>query len=87
MSEIEDIADTEFDELLQQVELGEFNVVDSRINERLDMLEELLGIVLDLANDVLSTSGMSWEVSRVVCSRLWIWRSLYLTASISYSLI
>ena len=47
MSEIEDITGTEFDGLLQRVHLGELNihVVDSRINEHLDILEELLGVV------------------------------------------
>ena len=70
MSEIEDITDTEFDELLQQVHLGELNIVDSRINERLDMSEELLGVVLYPVGDTLSSSpGMPWEVSRTVfCS-------------------
>ena len=61
MSEIEDMAGTEFDELLlQQMHLGELDVVDSRINQRLDMSEKLLGVVSDPANDALSTSGMPW---------------------------
>ena len=51
MSDIEDIADTEFGELLQQVHLGELDVVDSRIHKRLDMSEELLGVVSDPADD------------------------------------
>ena len=51
MSNIEDIADTEFSELLQQVHLGELDVVNLRIHERLDMSEELLGVVSDLADD------------------------------------
>ena len=50
-SDIEDIADTEFGELLQQVHLGELDVVDSRIHERLDMSEKLLGVVLDPADE------------------------------------
>ena len=69
MSEIKDIAGTEFDELLsQQMHLGELDVVDSRISQRLDMSEELLGVVLVPADDALSTSGtcMPWEVSRTV---------------------
>ena len=37
MFKIEDIAGTEFDELLQQVHLGKLDVVDSRISQRLDM--------------------------------------------------
>ena len=41
----------EFDKLLQQVDLSELDVVDSRINERLDMSEELLGVVSDSADD------------------------------------
>ena len=51
MSNIEDIADTEFGELLQQVHSGELDVVHSCIHEQLDMSEELLGYV--------STSGMT----------------------------
>ena len=66
MSEIGLIADKEFDEVLQQVHLGELDVVDSRVNERLSMLAELLGVVSDPADDTLSTSGMPWEVLRTV---------------------
>ena len=58
MFEIEDIAGTEFNKLLQKVYLGELDVVDSRINERLDMSEELLGVVSAPANDMLSMTGM-----------------------------
>ena len=50
-SDIEDISDTEFSELLQQVHLGKLDVVDSLIHEWLDMLEELLGVVSDPADD------------------------------------
>ena len=54
MSEIEDIAGMEFDELLlQQMHLGELDVVD-------------WGVVSVPADDALSTSGMPWEVSRTV---------------------
>ena len=60
MSEIENIAYTELDERLQQVHLGKLDVIDSRINERLDMSVEPMGIVLDPTNDTLSTSGMLW---------------------------
>ena len=63
---IEDIADTEFDQLLQQVHLSEHDVVDSCINEQLDMSEELLGVVSDAVDDTLNTSEMLWEVSRIV---------------------
>ena len=49
--DIEDIADMDFCELMQQVHLGELDVVDSRIHERLDMSEELLGVVSDPADD------------------------------------
>ena len=52
MSEIEDVMDTEFDQLLQQVYLTELDVVDSQINERLNMSKELLGIVSDPADDI-----------------------------------
>ena len=46
--------------------LGECDVADSRINEQLDMSEELLGVVSAPADDILGTSGMPWEVSRTV---------------------
>ena len=42
---IEDIAEMEFDKLLQQVRLGELNVVDSHTDEQQDMSKQLLGIV------------------------------------------
>ena len=42
--------------------LSEPDVLDSRINERLDKSEELLGVGSDPADDTLSTSGMLWEV-------------------------
>ena len=51
MSEIEDIAVMEYERLLQQVHLSKLDIVDSRITERLDMLEELLSVVWDLADD------------------------------------
>ena len=53
-------------ELLQQVHLGELDIVNSLINERLNMSEELLVVDSDPADDTLSTSGMAWEVSRRV---------------------
>ena len=58
MSEIEDIAGTEFDKLLQQVHLGELDLVDFCIKQRLDMSKELLGVVSATADDTLSTSCM-----------------------------
>ena len=57
MSEIEDTAGAEFDELLQQVYLSEHDVVDSRKNEQLDMSEKLLGVISAPADDTLSTLG------------------------------
>ena len=63
MSEMEDIADTEFGKLLQQVHLGKLDIVDLSINERLDMLVELLGVVSYAADDTLSMLGIPWEVS------------------------
>ena len=48
---------------MQQVHLGELDIVDSRIYQRLDMSEELLGVVLTPVDDALGTSGMPWEVS------------------------
>ena len=53
MSEIEDIADTEFDELLEHVDLGELDVVELR-TESQDMSKELLDFVLVPADDTLS---------------------------------
>ena len=47
-------------QVLQQMHLGEFDVVDSRINEQLDMSEELLGVISAPVDGTLSTSGMSW---------------------------
>ena len=67
---IEDIAGMEFDELLlQQVHLRELDIVNSRINQRLDMSEELVSIFLVRADDVLSMLGMPWEVSRIKAVR------------------
>ena len=43
MSEIEDINDTEFDELLEQVDLSEFDVVKSCIDEQQDMSKKPFG--------------------------------------------
>ena len=72
MSEIKDyIAGPEFDELLQQVCLGVLDIVDSRINERLGMLKKRLSVVSAPADNTLSTSGMTWEVSGNVF-RLWM---------------
>ena len=62
MSKIEEIKDTEFDKLLQQVHWSKLDVVDSRINDWL----ELLGVVSDPTDDRLSTSEMPWVVSRTV---------------------
>ena len=53
MSEIKNIAGTEFDELLQQVHLGELNVVNLCINQRLAMSEKRLGIVSVPANELI----------------------------------
>ena len=46
MSVIEDIAGTEFDELLQQVHLRQLDIVHWSMNERLDMSDNLLGVLL-----------------------------------------
>ena len=40
---------------LQQVHLGKLDVVDLRINQQLDMSEELLGVVSAPADDKLSS--------------------------------
>ena len=57
MSAIEDIADTESDELFQHIDLGKLDVVESHTNGQ-DLSKELLGIVLAPTNDTLSTYGM-----------------------------
>ena len=49
---VQDTAGTEF----------ELNIVNSHINERLDMSEKLLGVVSARSYDT-SMSGMEWEVS------------------------
>ena len=65
MSEIEDIAGTELDKLLlQQMHLGELDIVKSRINHQLDMSEELLDVISVPADNALSKSGMPSELSR-----------------------
>ena len=53
MSEIEDITDIEFDKLLQHVDFGKLDIVESCTNGQ-DMLKELLGVVLAPADDTLS---------------------------------
>ena len=47
MFEIEDIADMEFDELLEHIDLGELDIVEL-CTIRQDMSEELLDVVLFL---------------------------------------
>ena len=57
MSEIEDIAETEFDKLLKLVQLGESDAVNSHIDEWQDMSEELLGVISAPADDTLKGRG------------------------------
>ena len=58
MSEIKDVANTEFGELLEQVYLDQLDIVDSsRIDEQQNMSEELLAIVSAPPDDTLSMSG------------------------------
>ena len=59
MSDIKDMADMEFDEVLEQVVVGETDVFKLRINEQQDMSKELLGIVLAPVVGTLSTLGMA----------------------------
>ena len=77
--------------------LGKLDVVDLRINERLDMSEKLLGVVSASADDALSMSGMAWKVSGSVL-HLWMLLGMLpltcmgvviavMTAPINYSLI
>ena len=54
MSEIKHMADMEFDELSEQVDVGELDVVESRINEQQGMSKELLGIISASADMVRS---------------------------------
>ena len=58
MSEIEDIADLEFDELSEHVDLRELNVVESRTDWQ-DMSEEPLDVVLVSVDYTLSRSAMA----------------------------
>ena len=44
MFEIKDIADVEFNELLDQVDLGKLQVLESLVDEQQGMLEELMDI-------------------------------------------
>ena len=57
MSEIKDIANTEFDKLLEHVDLGKLDIVESNTDEQ-DMSKELLDIVLAPAYNTLSMLGM-----------------------------
>ena len=53
MSEIEDIADTEFNKLVEHVDLGELDVSEPRTHGW-DMSEDLLDVVLGPVDDMLS---------------------------------
>ena len=57
MSKIEDIADSEFDKLLQQVQLGKHDVLDLRIDKWGDMSKELLGVASASADGTFCWSG------------------------------
>ena len=67
MSEIEDIADTKFDELLEHVDLGELDLVALRTDSQ-DMSEELLDVVLVPADDTLSIR--QWHTRDGRCGEL-----------------
>ena len=60
MSEFEDIADTEFDELhaLEHIDFGELDIVEAHTN-RQAMSKELLGVVVVSADDTLSRLRMA----------------------------
>ena len=61
MFENEDITDTEFDKILEHVDLGELNVVESH-SDRKDMSEEVLGVVVVPVADMLSIHvGQQWH--------------------------
>ena len=49
----------EFDDLLEQVDLGELDVFESCIDEQQDMLEKLLGVILVPKVDTLNKLGMA----------------------------
>ena len=49
MSEIEDIADTEFNKLLKHVDLGKLDIVEW-CTDRQDMSQELLGVIQTLGS-------------------------------------
>ena len=68
--EIQNNASTEFDALLQQVHLGELDVLDLFINEQQDMPEGLLGVVSTPANDTLSTCTSEMVSGTVFMNRL-----------------
>ena len=55
MSEIQHIADTGFNELLEHVDLGYLDVIES-CTDGLDVLEELLNVVSASVDDMLSMS-------------------------------
>ena len=72
--------------MLQQVHLGRLDVIDWRINERLDMSEELLGVISAPADDTLRTSGMVWKVSGTVF-RSWMLPLMGVVIALIYSAI
>ena len=59
MSKIEDIADMEFGKLLEHVDLGELDIAKSHLHRQDTLSDELLGVVLALEDDMLSTLGMA----------------------------
>ena len=59
MSESEGIATMEVDELLEDVDLGKLDILQSHTNVQ-ELLKELYGVVLVPADYTLSMSGMAY---------------------------
>ena len=59
MSDIKDITGTEFYELLEQVQVGKRDIVNSQVDEWQDMLEKLLVVVSAPADDTFSITGIA----------------------------
>ena len=68
MSEIKDIGDLELDKVLELVDFGKMDILESCINEPHDMLEELLGIVLTQGDDIMNMQQWHQVMGGVVNS-------------------
>ena len=68
MPEIKDIADTKFNELLEHIDLGELDVVETHTDGQ-DMSKELLGVVSAPADDTLKVCRR-WHARDGRCGEL-----------------